>query len=138
VLVELTEVAESTFGVGQPGEVARAIGAASADYAMSENGPFRVFRERGLRDGIPAFLRSTEDIYGLYYDRGRWCIETVSNGAARCRHVDGADFPPPIVDRIFAYLVRGLELVGARDVVLDREPEGADWVVRLRWNAPAG
>ncbi len=133
VVVELTQLAEFIFGVGQTGDVARAIGAASAEYAMSDNGPFRVFRERGLREGIPAFLRSTEDIYGLYYDRGRWCIEAVSPGSALCRHICGADFPPPIVDRIYAYLIRGLELVGACDVSLDRVRNGKDWVVHLSW-----
>ncbi len=137
VVVELTEIAESIFGSPESGEVARALGAASANYALSERGPYRVFRERGLREGVPAFLRSTEDIYGLYYDRGSWRVEAISPGTAVCRFVNGVGFPSPITERILAYLARGLELVGAENVRVVRERDADDWLVRLDWSEPA-
>jgi len=136
VVVELTDTVELLFGA-RPGELARALGAASAEYALSDDGPLRVYRVRGLRDGVPAFLRSTEDLWGLYYDHGRWCVEAVEETAARVRLISGATLPPQILERVFAYLNRGLELVGARDIRVDREASGGDLLVLIGWRGQA-
>jgi len=52
VMVELTEAAEKLWGDPETNVLASATGAASADYAFGDGGPYEVFRRQGLKDGI--------------------------------------------------------------------------------------
>lgn len=120
VQVELTEAAARVLGGA--GSLAGSIGRWSAEQALSPGGPYQTFRDKGLRRGVEAFIRTTEELYGLYVDTGEWRVEDVTPTSATCRLI-GAEIAvgawrshEPVVARLFGYLARGMELCGARDV----------------------
>jgi len=131
VIVELTEAAQHLYGRG-PHSIARDIGVWSAERALSAGGPYQIFRDKGLRKGVLAFVEATEELYGLYYDQGEWSVEVLGEGEARCRLV-GVDYPQAVVERIASYLGRGLELIGAEAVKCDAVWEGSGLSIGVSW-----
>jgi len=133
VMVELTQAAQRLFGAEQQTSLAMRIGGASADYAFGDGGPYEVFREQGLRDGIRPFLDTSGEIYRLYYDIGQWRLEDLEDQSGTVRIVDGVVFPDSIVDRIMGFLKRGFELVGGEDVEVKLARSGDDLLLRCTW-----
>lgn len=133
VMVALTRAAQARFGEDEDGQLAVRIGAASADFAFGDGGPYEVFRQHGLRLGVGSFLESSAEIYRLYYDVGRWSVEEVTDTAAVMRVHDGVVFPASIVDRVRGYLRRGLELLGCHDVRVAHLTDGQDLLFTARW-----
>lgn len=134
VMVELTEAAEKLWGDPQRHTLASATGAASADYAFGDGGPYEVFRRQGLRDGIAPFLDTSAEIYRLYYDVGGWVVEELTGQHARMRIEDGIVFPPAIVARIVGYLRRGFELIGAEVLGTACARQGDDLIITCDWS----
>ncbi|NOY90498.1 MAG: serine/threonine protein kinase [Deltaproteobacteria bacterium] len=132
VMISLTDAAERLFG-GDEHELAGAIGAASAEFAFGEGGPYEIFRTRGIEQGMGAFMDSTEAIYRLYYDQGEWEVVRWSSEDLVVHITDGGVFPASIVRRIAGYLKRGLELLGASDVRTRVERGEDDLVIAARW-----
>ncbi|MEM9072686.1 MAG: protein kinase [Myxococcota bacterium] len=132
VIVELTEAARCLHGDVR--ELASRIGAWSAEQALSVGGPYQVFRDKGLRKGVAEFIRATEDIYGLYYDTGRWVARIGDSTAVGL--LEEVRYPRVMLDRVFAYLKRGMELVGARDVTLVETVDETQVRVDIRWTEP--
>jgi len=132
VMVGLTDAAERLFGGGEF-DLAEAIGAASAQYAFGEGGPYEIFRTRGIEQGMGAFMDSTQAIYRLYYDQGEWEVVRWSTEDLVVHIADGGVFPASIVRRITGYLARGLELLGATDVRMRVERGDDDMVISARW-----
>jgi hypothetical protein len=134
LFADLTETAQALFG----GEIARTLGERSAELALGHGGIYEIFTQMGKRAGFERWLLSSEEIYRLYYDRGGWEVEEMVGLRAQCRFRDGTRFPPCIADRLFAFVRRAFELVGAAGVKVEARPEGADYVVRITWShAPA-
>lgn len=133
VMVELTEAAEKLWGDPETHALAAATGAASADYAFGDGGPYEVFRRQGLKDGIAPFLETSGEIYRLYYDVGGWVVEEVNDHHARMRVEEGIVFPPAIVARIVGYLKRGFELIGAEVLAADSGRQGDDLILTCDW-----
>jgi len=132
VMIGLTDAAERLFGSAEH-ELAGAIGAASAEYAFGEGGPYEIFRTRGIEQGMGAFIESTEAIYRLYYDQGEWEVVRWSTEDLVVHITDGGVFPASIVRRIVGYLQRGLELLGASHVRTRVERGEDDLVIAARW-----
>ncbi len=132
VVVELTEAAQRLYGRG-PHSMARDIGAWSAERSLSAGGPYQIFRDKGLRKGIAAFVEATDDLYGLYYDHGEWTVRIQGDHEARCRLV-GVKYPPAVMERIVAYLGRGIELIGGDDVVTRGTLEKNGFSIEVSWS----
>tara|TARA_B100001750_G_scaffold236198_1_gene239703 strand:+ start:811 stop:2424 length:1614 start_codon:yes stop_codon:yes gene_type:complete len=135
VMFELTEAAERLWGDLATYRLAFATGAASADYAFGDGGPYEVFRRQGLKEGIAPFLDTSGEIYRLYYDVGSWMVESVDDRHARMRIGDGVVFAECIAARVAGYLHRGLELVGATMSDSRYHREGDDLVFVCEWSA---
>ena len=138
VMVALTEVAQRLFGQDDRTHLAIRIGAASADFAFGDGGPYEVFRRQGIREGVKPLLQASAEIYRLYYDVGAWLLEEVTDTAAVIRIEGGAVFPPAIADRILGYLKRTLELIGCEDVVVKALVDRSDLLFTSRWRDPVG
>ena len=138
VMVALTEAAQRLFSTEDETKLAARIGAAGADYAFGEGGPYEVFRQQGLREGVAPFLHTAGEIYRLYYDVGSWIVEEVTETAAVMRIVDGTVFPEAIADRIRGYLRRGFELIGCEEVHVTYLTDGSDLIMSARWRNPGG
>ncbi|MCU0673188.1 MAG: hypothetical protein MUE69_10395, partial [Myxococcota bacterium] len=138
VMVALTEVAQRLFGQDDRTHLAIRIGAASADFAFGDGGPYEVFRRQGIREGVKPLLQASAEIYRLYYDVGAWLVEEVTDTAAVIRIEGGAVFPPAIADRILGYLKRTLELIGCEDVVVKALVDRSDLLFTSRWRDPVG
>ncbi|MCB9635315.1 MAG: serine/threonine protein kinase [Sandaracinus sp.] len=138
VMVELTEVAQRLFGADDRTHLAIRIGAASADFAFGDGGPYEVFRRQGIREGVRPLLLASAEIYRLYYDVGSWSVEEVTDTASVIRITEGAVFPQAIADRIQGYLKRTLELIGCEDVVVTTLVDGDDLLYSSRWRDPVG
>lgn len=138
VMVALTEVAQQLFGAEDGTSLAIRIGAASADFAFGDGGPYEVFRRQGIREGVRPLLLASAEIYRLYYDVGAWVVEEVTEAAAVIRIKKGAVFPSAIADRILGYLRRALELIGCEDVVVKALVDGQDLLFTSRWRDPLG
>lgn len=130
LVVELTLTAEAVFG-SPPMKLARAIGAWSADRALSPGGPYQTFRDKGLRRGTRAFMGASDDLWGLYYDVGEWVIVELEDDHAVCEIT--ARLPNVIEERIFAYLDRALTLIGAVDHRVERTDTPTGIKMRIRW-----
>lgn len=130
LVVELTLTAEAVFG-SPPMKLARAIGAWSADRALSPGGPYQTFRDKGLRRGTRAFMGASDDLWGLYYDVGEWNIIELEDDHALCEIT--ARLPPVMEERIFAYLDRALTLIGAVDHRVERTDTPTGIKMRIRW-----
>ncbi len=135
VMVELTEAAEKLWGDPETHSLASATGAASADYAFGDGGPYEVFRRQGLSSGVGTFLETSGEIYRLYYDVGGWVVEEVTDSHARMRVEDGIVFPPAIVARIVGYLHRGFELIGAEVLSSGSVRQGDDLILTCDWTS---
>ncbi len=133
VMLALTEAAQQLFAEPEEVPLAVRIGAASADYAFGDGGPYDVFRRQGLREGVAPFLATAAEIYRLYYDVGEWFVDEITETAAVLRIREGQIFPTAIADRICGYLERGLELIGCEDAHVIAMPDGDDLLLSARW-----
>lgn len=130
LFVDLTETAQALFG----GDIVRTLGARSAELALGEGGIYEIFTQMGKRGGVERWLLSSEEIYRLYYDRGAWEVEELIELRAQCRFRDGTRFPPCVAERLFGFVARAFELVGAAEVKVEARADEADYVVRISWN----
>lgn len=133
VMVELTDAAERAFGGDAEHSLPFLMGAASADFAFGDGGPYEVFRHQGLREGIEPFLETTGEIYRLYYDVGRWVIESLAPTHARLCIRDGMVFPATVIDRIRGYVWQGLRILGARNTKVPAQRIDGDVVFEATW-----
>ncbi len=133
VMVALTEAAQRLFGEPERSHLALRIGAASADFAFGDGGPYEVFRRQGLRVGVKRFLETSAEIYRLYYDVGEWKVETLDEQHVVIRVEEGSVFPQAIVDRICGYLKRGFELIGCANVTVVSTIDGDDMTMDARF-----
>ena len=136
VMVALTEAAQRLFGEPERSHLALRIGAASADFAFGDGGPYEIFRRQGLRVGVKRFLETSGEIYRLYYDVGEWRVETLDEQHAVMRVAEGSVFPRAIVDRINGYLRRGFELIGCENVSVTIQLDGDDLLLDARFTMP--
>ena len=132
VPIELTEAAQHLYGRG-PDSMARDIGVWSAERSLSAGGPYQIFRDKGLRKGVVAFVQATDDLYGLYYDQGEWSVEILGDGKARCRLV-GVNYPRSVAERIISYLGRGIELIGVGNVTTRGVKEDDGLTIEVSWS----
>ena len=132
VMVDLTDAAQQLFGEGEV-SLASQIGAASADYAFGDGGPYDVFRRQGVRMGVEPFLSTAAEIYKLYYDLGEWVIDELAETAAVIRIREGSMFPAGIADRIAGYLRRGLVLIGCPEAHVTSMLVDDDLILSARW-----
>jgi len=114
VFVELTRVADHHLRYS--GSFASTVGEASADYALGESGPYSIFRHKGLRHGVGRFLESGAGLWELYYDVGSFGVQKTSPGKVQVGIQQGHLFHPTVLDRVAAFVKRGIELIGAQQV----------------------
>jgi serine/threonine-protein kinase len=126
------EVSRAAVHFAGPG-ILRKLGELSAEEALGPGGVFELFIKLSRGRGAARFLQSSQDIFRLYYDRGAWRVEELGESSALCRFVEGARFPPEVVERLLGYLDRGLALVGARNVEIRNELDEPDLIVRVAW-----
>lgn len=132
LFVDLTAAAD--HALGYMGRFADQIGVASAEYALGDDGPYRIFREQGQRKGIAAFLASTTKLWGLYYDTGTWVIEESDASSAQIRVAEAGAFPDAVVVRICSFIRRALELIGAQSVRVMPRAAGDQLHIKARWS----
>jgi hypothetical protein len=110
LLMGLTRIAKEQLG----GDLAKALGRASADYALTT--VYKIF----FRVGSPQFIISrAATLYRNYYDEGEMRATVAEKGHA-ILEVSGFVPPPPIefCERSLGWFERTLELSGAKEIKL--------------------
>ena len=110
LLVAVMRGAKKEFGAGAP-DIYRDIGGASADYSLST--VYKIF----FKVGSPQFIIGrAATVYGNFYSSGEMKVLDSGKGFANVQITGFAEPCDEYCQRVWGWMVRMLELTGARNI----------------------